>query len=362
MIGAEVQESKSIKNHSNLNKLSLQLVPARDGRFRIRFRADCRMETEVCIYLATRETPNEHNAGVKFEPQHPRFANAVLPAQKLPSEIDCTYTSPSINVRNYWKYLKYRPHQPHDYPIVIAMSYPMSNTDWEAFQSKTTEDAKNDEKKDDTDEATKDALPERRVQSQFSYAEVIRTAHEDKPTEYSLKILKQRLQVGNDLYDLEDIYGMPTESSGSPDDAEHEPVTGSLAGVADHDEGEDCVICLAEPRNTLVMPCRHMCLCSDCAGMLRQRTNKCPICRTVAERFLTLKKEKVEGQKEDSDSEGEIDFNKPPDAVAGGRTRSASVGQTQLSSVAPARPAASNQPPLQRNASGNAQARRVEQY
>lgn len=120
-VAAELQESKSIKNHANLNKPSLALVPARDGRFRIKFRADCRVETEVCIYLATRETPNPDNAGVRFEPQHQRFANAVLPTQKLPAETDCTYTSPSINVRNYWKYLRYRPHQPHDYPIVIAV-------------------------------------------------------------------------------------------------------------------------------------------------------------------------------------------------------------------------------------------------
>ena len=336
LVGAEVQESKSIKNHANLNKLSLNLVPARDGRFRIRFRADCRVEAEVCIYLATREIANPEYAGVRFEPQHPRFANAVLPPHKLPAETDCTYTSPSINVRNYWKYLKYRPHQPHDYPIVISMSYKISDDEWEAYHTKSK--AEEEGKKDGENKAVPE--PEKRMQSQYTYAEVVRTAHDDKPTEYGLKVLKQRLQVGNDLYDLEDIYGMPAEGGarGETTESSVEPVTASLAGVEDgHEDGEECVICLAEPRNTLVMPCRHMCLCADCASMLRQRTNKCPICRTVAERFLTFKKsgEKAEiddNGKDDSDSEGEVDFNKPVVHRDGSKSRSKSASPGPSSS------------------------------
>ena len=41
----------------------------------------------------------------------------------------------------------------------------------------------------------------------------------------------------------------------------------------------ECVICLTEPRDTTVIPCRHMCLCYECALQLRLNTNRCPICR-----------------------------------------------------------------------------------
>ena len=41
----------------------------------------------------------------------------------------------------------------------------------------------------------------------------------------------------------------------------------------------DCVICLADEKNTVVLPCRHMCLCQDCAEVLRNQSSKCPICR-----------------------------------------------------------------------------------
>eukprot|EP00667_Euglena_gracilis_P006776 EG_transcript_6838 len=239
------------------------------------------------------------------------------------------------------------------------MSYRISDAEWEDLKAQSKEEPK-EEKEEDAEGLP---MPESRIQSQFTYAEVVRQANDEKPTEYTLKVLKQRLQVGNDLYDLEDIYGMPAESTASAATAEahtNEPVTASLAGLADHDDGEDCVICLAEPRNTLVMPCRHMCLCSDCASMLRQRTNKCPICRTVAERFLTFKKNKEEdhdhehdhdhdGDHKDSDSEDEVDFNMTPDAVAAGggnrnRVRSSSASSAPISSAPSSGPASTPVP------------------
>lgn len=47
------------------------------------------------------------------------------------------------------------------------------------------------------------------------------------------------------------------------------------------EEREDrlCVICLVNERNTTVLPCRHMCMCDDCAQELRKQDHKCPICR-----------------------------------------------------------------------------------
>lgn len=45
-------------------------------------------------------------------------------------------------------------------------------------------------------------------------------------------------------------------------------------------EAGDCVVCLSEERSAMVLPCRHMCLCRDCAVALKTRTNKCPVCRS----------------------------------------------------------------------------------
>lgn len=47
-----------------------------------------------------------------------------------------------------------------------------------------------------------------------------------------------------------------------------------------------CVVCLEAPRTILLMPCRHVCCCKDCA----ERLDRCPMCRTettsLAEVFL----------------------------------------------------------------------------
>lgn len=44
-------------------------------------------------------------------------------------------------------------------------------------------------------------------------------------------------------------------------------------------KGIECVICMCETRDTLILPCRHLCLCKLCAINLRVQSNNCPICR-----------------------------------------------------------------------------------
>lgn len=46
------------------------------------------------------------------------------------------------------------------------------------------------------------------------------------------------------------------------------------------DEERLCVICLTQPRNVLLMPCRHAVLCEECLEIIMQRRpSECPICR-----------------------------------------------------------------------------------
>ena len=35
------------------------------------------------------------------------------------------------------------------------------------------------------------------------------------------------------------------------------------------DSGADCVVCMCEIRDTIILPCRHLCLCYTCAESLR---------------------------------------------------------------------------------------------
>jgi len=37
----------------------------------------------------------------------------------------------------------------------------------------------------------------------------------------------------------------------------------------DDDCGADCVVCMCDLRDTIILPCRHLCLCFACAESLR---------------------------------------------------------------------------------------------
>ena len=55
---------------------------------------------------------------------------------------------------------------------------------------------------------------------------------------------------------------------------------------------------MTDPRDTTVLPCRHMSMCSECAKVLRMQSNKCPICRTSIESLLQIKVSRQEKTEE----------------------------------------------------------------
>lgn len=55
------------------------------------------------------------------------------------------------------------------------------------------------------------------------------------------------------------------------------------------DNGSECVICMCDTRDTLILPCRHLCLCNSCADSLRYQANNCPICRAPFRALLQIR-------------------------------------------------------------------------
>lgn len=111
---------------------------------------------------------------------------------------------------------------------------------------------------------------------------------------YDVKVVKQRIWVDGAEYDLQEIYGMESCAGNGGDRAGDGAAAADLGSSGDasgnsDDIGTDCVICLAAPRNTTVLPCRHMCMCGECAEVLRFQSNKCPICRHTVEGLLQIK-------------------------------------------------------------------------
>ncbi|KAK0584463.1 hypothetical protein LWI29_013651 [Acer saccharum] len=105
-------------------------------------------------------------------------------------------------------------------------------------------------------------------------SQITQAVFEKEKGEYQVRVVKQILWVNGMRYELQEIYGIGNSADGDVDA---------------NDPGKECVICLSEPRDTTVLPCRHMCMCSGCAKVLRFQTNRCPICRQPVERLLEIK-------------------------------------------------------------------------
>jgi hypothetical protein len=47
----------------------------------------------------------------------------------------------------------------------------------------------------------------------------------------------------------------------------------------------DCIVCLERPIGTRLLPCRHSCLCVECARTLQSQRRGCPLDRAPIERI-----------------------------------------------------------------------------
>lgn len=100
-----------------------------------------------------------------------------------------------------------------------------------------------------------------------------------------LKPLKQKLITNGVVYLLQELFGLENK--------EPEVMGGASSGFSDcsldMDTGGECIICMANARDTVILPCRHCCICNGCAETLRYKLNNCPICRSPFKALLKLK-------------------------------------------------------------------------
>lgn len=167
-------------------------------------------------------------------------------------------------------------------------------------------------------------------QSQSLVATVEKSQLDDS---YSIKPLKQLLFVDGVQYILQDIYGIENKSLISRRETRKtsmrtkfnralrssnaslysrsnlgsntnlsdtasvgSAVEGSIGGGKTNqymslasENSFECVICMSDERDTMLLPCRHLCLCSSCAQSLRYQASSCPICRCPFKAALNIR-------------------------------------------------------------------------
>lgn len=107
------------------------------------------------------------------------------------------------------------------------------------------------------------------IQSQTTFASL-----ELEDGTWKAKVLKQKLWVDGVSYELQEIYGLENAAAGPQGSSSEEHL---------------CVICLVNRRDTTALPCRHMCMCHECADELRKQSSVCPICRNNVDSLLRIK-------------------------------------------------------------------------
>ena len=54
------------------------------------------------------------------------------------------------------------------------------------------------------------------------------------------------------------------------------------------DDSSLCVVCINKPKDVLLLPCRHMCVCLECCESILQADPLCPLCRIKIESHLQI--------------------------------------------------------------------------
>jgi E3 ubiquitin-protein ligase MGRN1 len=242
----QVSKTCTIRNDVNLKKGSMRLVrdAARPTLHHLEFTFDASSACTIRVfYYATEEVGA--NGALKFTPLKP--SGAIAPEDRAQGLGQAYRAQLPLNLAEYTKEeLK----AGDRFPIIVAL------------ESKATS----------------------AVNAQATFANAVFT-----DAGATVVPLKQKIQVVNPnpqspseaflLYELQEIFGI-------------EGASGDGSALADGDGGDngrECVVCMTAPRDTTVLPCRHMCLCSGCAHVLRMQAEKCPICRTPIQQLLQIK-------------------------------------------------------------------------
>ncbi|KAJ2165320.1 hypothetical protein GGH15_003432 [Coemansia sp. RSA 562] len=103
--------------------------------------------------------------------------------------------------------------------------------------------------------------------------------YKEGPAHLVPRCSKQKVCIDGTLYRQHEIFGLSETLDSRYSSGKDDPM--------------QCAICLSDDRDTVMLPCRHLCMCRECANTYRQQSNKCPICRTVIETILHIETDEL---------------------------------------------------------------------
>lgn len=243
------QSAKKVRNDVNVHKhtLKIEVDEENPDHVLVSFVFDALFDGSITVFYFAKEEPN-----CKFVPL---FPEAYMPV-KIPFKkgLGQKFRQPSgtgIDLGFYELDDLSKPSPGEDiFPLVISA---------ETHQPSSSNDGHLDDPASNTS-----------AHMQITQA-VLEKNNDDL---FQVKVIRQILWVDGVRYELRELYGIGNSAA---------------EGFEDSDPGKECVICMTEPKDTAVLPCRHMCMCGECAKELRLQSNKCPICRQPIEELIEIK-------------------------------------------------------------------------
>ncbi|PON80172.1 43kDa postsynaptic protein [Parasponia andersonii] len=245
----EHQNAKKVRNDVNVHKdtLRVEVDEHNPDHHLVSFVFDALYDGSITILYFAKEEPN-----CKFLPQYPdAFMPVRIPFQKGSGQKFRQPSGTGIDL-GFFELDDLSKASPGEdvFPLVICAKTCAPPHSEDGHVNDPMQDAS------DNMQITQAVLEKRNTES------------------FQVKVIRQILWVDGVRYELRDIFGIASSS---------------VEGFNDNDPGKECVICMTEPKDTFVVPCRHMCMCSECAKELRLQSNKCPICRQPIEELVGIK-------------------------------------------------------------------------
>jgi len=269
----QMQKTYTIRNDVNLKKNTLKLVrdDAKKSLYHLEFAFDASTDCKIKVFYAATESVGADGVVTFSALKGTAGTHAVEQRGKGLNQTFRTRPEHALDVSTYsgaeLSYADAQPPARPRFPIVVSLEAVSGGGSGGGARGSAA------------------ATPASQVQSQTTFANIVTGSGDGVK---NVQPLKQKIQVGATSYELQEIYGIDgSAGGGGGSDAESGASAGG--GVEGGDDGRECVICMTEPRDTTVLPCRHMCMCSECAKVLRMQSEKCPICRTPVEQLLQIK-------------------------------------------------------------------------
>ncbi|XP_073122625.1 probable E3 ubiquitin-protein ligase LUL4 [Henckelia pumila] len=242
------QSAKKIKNDVNVHKdtIRLQLDVQNEDCHLVTFTFDALVDGSITIFYFAKEGPN-----CSFTPVYPEIKPVKSPFGKGLGQKFCQTSGTGVDLGFFDTDDLCTPSPGEDvYPLVILA---------ESCGSITPED----------DHSNLEVINASR------HAQISQAVLEKKNDgNFQVKVMKQILWIDGVRYELREIFGISNSDETT---------------ISEMDLGKECVICMTEVKNTAALPCRHLCMCSECAKELRLQSDKCPICRHPIEELIEIK-------------------------------------------------------------------------